>query len=84
MPKSPDAESQRKRERHLAILTIANRDLSIFESKRGLSLSDAPQIIRQGDGSQLSEIPRWPNLHICNAVQQLLDLKEVGAHCSNP
>ena len=57
---------------------IENRKLVRLGSKRRLSLSDAPYIIRQGDGSQLSEIPRLSNLHICNAIQQAQDVEEVG------
>ena len=56
---------------------IENRDLESIAPKRGLSLSDVPHIIRQGDGSQLSEIPRMSNKHICNVIRQWIEVKEV-------
>ena len=43
--------------------------------KRKLSLSDAPFVIRRELGEQLSEIERWPNQNIDNAIQQLEDAK---------
>ena len=46
--------------------------------KRGLSLSGFPYILRQGDGSKLSEISRLPTIHIRNAIKQLKDAKEAG------
>ena len=55
---------------------IDNIDPEIREIKRRLSLSNVSKILRHGDGSQLSGILHRSNLHISNAIQQLLGLKE--------
>ena len=54
---------------------IDNSEPENREIKRRISLGDAPKIIRQGDGSQLSEILHWPDVNIGNAIQQLLEAK---------
>ena len=58
---------------------IDNSEPENREIKGALSLPDVPIILRQGDGSQLSEISHRPNLHICNAIQQLLEVKGAGS-----
>ena len=50
-----DTESQRRRKKKIM---IDNIDPENREIKRRLPLSDVPEILRQGDGSQLSEILR--------------------------
>ena len=42
------------------------------------SRSDVPNILRRGDAPQLSEILQRSNLHIGNAIKQLIAAKETG------
>ena len=71
-PKS-DAESQRRRGRHL---TVDNRGPWNRRIKRRLSLSGVPNIPRHRDVSQLSEILQRSNFHIGNAIHQMLNAAE--------
>ena len=62
-----------KRKRHLSIDSDEPENRT---TEGGLSLSDVPKIVRQRDGSQLSEILHMSNLHIGNAIQQLFGVEE--------
>ena len=75
MPKvEPYSESQKNRKRQLM---IGDNEPNSRESRRRLSLTDVPMIVRSRAGAHLSQIQVRPNQQISHAMQQLRDATRV-------